>query len=113
LKNLVDILSENNIILRKLSKVDISNLKSRQKIQIFSGVDDKRYFIAIFVVQNKSRFIKSSAKRLLELEKKLELLKNHAFKRKILIISSPLCSYAKSFLKESKWKIIEVQNVIV
>jgi len=50
---------------------------------------------------------------LIELEKKLEILKKHAYKIKILLISSPLCSIAKKFLQENRWKIVEVQNDIV
>lgn len=113
MKNLVDILSGNGIILKNLCAVDISDLNSRQKIKIFSGVNEKKYFVAVFMIQNKSRFVRNSAKKLLELEEKLESFKNHIYKYKILIISSPLCSQAKSFLKEENWKIIEVQNVVV
>ncbi len=108
MKNLVDILSANNIILKKIKKIDLVNLGSRQKIDLFSGVDEAKYYTAIFLVKNKSRFVKSSAIKLMELEKRLEIYVNHAYKNRLLVITSPLCSKAKFFLKEDKWKIIEV-----
>ena len=113
MKNLVDILNANNIILKKIEKIDLVNLGSRQKIDLFSGVDEAKYYTAMFLVANKSRFVKSSAIKLMELEKRLEIYVNHIYKNKVLIITSPLCSKAKLFLKEDKWKIIEVENVTV
>ncbi len=108
MKNLVDILNANNIILKKIEKIDLANLGSRQKIDLFSGVDEAKYYIAIFLVRNKSRFVKSSAIKIMELEKRLEIYVNHVYKNRLLVITSPLCSKAKSLLKENKWKIIEV-----
>lgn len=113
MKNLIDILNSNNIILKKIEKIDLSNLNSRQKIDLFSGVNESKYYMAVFMVTNKSRFVKSSAIKLIELEKRLEIYVNHIYKNRVLVITSPLCSKAKSFLKEDKWKIIEVQNVTV
>lgn len=100
-------------MLKSLVVVETSLLRSRQKVRIFSGVNQKSFYNAIFVLNNKSRFLKSSAIRLIELEERLEALEKHSYRVKILLISSPLCSLAKKFLRENRWKIIEVQNGIV
>lgn len=113
MKNLVDILNSNNIVLKTIEKIDLVKISSRQKINLFSGVNEAKYYVAIFVITNKSRFIKSNALKLIELEERLEVFMKHTYKNRLLVISSPLCLKAKSFLKENRWKIIEVQDVIV
>ncbi len=62
-------------------------------------------FYSIFIVDAKSRFIRKNANDLLELHSKLIDFQEHNFKKKELLISSPLCSKAKKFLEENKWSV--------
>ncbi len=113
MKKIVDVLGENGFVFKSLVKVEPSSLRSRQKVKIFSAVDEKSFYNAIFILNNKSRFLRGSAIKLMELEERLEIAYKHSYRVKILLISSPVCSLAKKFLKENRWKIVEVQNGIV
>ncbi len=110
MKTVVDFLSSKNIVLKSLEHIDLSLLKSRKKIEIFSGVDEKKFYNVIFLTKQKSRFLIKNANELNELEKKLENFKKHSYKYKYLIIGSPLCSFAKGYLSDNRWKIIEVAH---
>ncbi|MFK5881529.1 MAG: hypothetical protein QM482_04895 [Sulfurospirillum sp.] len=109
-KTIVDLLNTKNLVLHALKKVDLTLLNTRKKIQIFSGVTEKRYYISIFFIRQKSRFLKKNASEIVQLCRRLEELEKHAYKNKLLVISSPLCSKASSFLKEEGWKIVEVKD---
>jgi len=110
LKKVVDVLASKNIILKSLEEIKLSSLGSRKKIQLFSGVKSDGYYLAVFSVNQKSRFLIKNANELIELEKRLELLKEHAYRYKYLLIASALCSKAKLFLKENGWKILEEKS---
>jgi len=107
LKKVVDLLCTKGVILKSLNEIDLATLNSRKKIKIFSGVTDKKYFIVIIFIQQKSRFVVKNAKEIIDLEKKLETVKNHIYKKKYIVLTSPLCSRAKSYLVEDNWKILE------
>lgn len=105
MKYIVEFLSKKNYIFKKLLKIDLKLLGSRKKIELFEGVDTKSNYVVIFKIDQKSRFITKNAKEIEELLEKLIKLKQHNYKKKILLISSPLCSKAKKYLEELKWKI--------
>ena len=105
MKYIVEFLSKKNYIFKKLLKIDLKLLGSRKKIELFEGVDTNSNYVAIFKIDQKSRFIIKNAKEIEELLEKLIKLKQHNYKKKILLISSPLCSKAKKYLEELKWKI--------
>ena len=105
MKYIVEFLSKKNYIFKKLLKIDLKLLGSRKKIELFEGVDTNSNYVAIFKIDQKSRFITKNAKEIEELLEKLIKLKQHNYKKKILLISSPLCSKAKKYLEELKWKI--------
>ena len=107
MKYIVEFLSKKNYIFKELLKVDLKLLGSRKKIELFEGVDTNSNYVAIFKIDQKSRFITKNAKEIEELLAKLIKLKQHNYKKKILLISSPLCSKAKKYLEELKWKIYE------
>lgn len=107
LKKIVDLLCAKGIILKSLNEVDPAILKSRKKVKIFSGVTDKNYFIVIINIEQKSRFVVKNAKEIADLEKRLEVAKNHIYKKKYIVLNSPLCSRAKDFLIKDNWKILE------
>jgi len=107
LKKIVDLLCAKGIFLKSLDEIDLAILKTRKKIKVFSGITDKRYFIVIFTINQKSRFIVKNAKEIIELENRLEVVRNHAYKKKYMVLESPLCSRAKAFLTKENWKILE------
>ena len=107
MKKIVDLLCANGILLKSLNKIDLAILNSRKKVKIFSGVTDKNYFIVIINVEQKSRFVVKNAKEIIDLEKRLEVVENHIYKKKYIVFSSPLCSHAKEFLIQDRWKILE------
>jgi len=109
-KSVVDFLNTKNIVLCTLNEIDLSMLNTRKKIQIFSGVTEKRYYISIFIVRQKSRFLIKNAKEIVDLKKRLEDFSNHIYRNRLLVITSPLCTKAKSFLKTEGWKIIEARD---
>ena len=108
MKEIVDILSDKKIFLKSFEEMNLSSLNSRKKIKIYLGVTQKLYYTVVFVVNQKSRILLKASMEMQKLAKKLVLLRNHNFKHKILIISSPLCSKAKSFLEQDGWKVVEV-----
>jgi len=104
-KNVIEFLSKKNYIFKELHKIDLKLLGSRKKIELFEGVDTRSNFVTVFKIEQKSRFVTKNAKEIEELLDKLIKLKQHNYKKKILLISSPLCSKAKKYLEELKWKI--------
>ena len=107
MKNIVEFLSKKNYIFKKLYKIDIKKLDSRKKINIYEGIDIKSNYVAIFKIDQKSRFVTKNSKEIVLLLEKMIKIQEHNYKKKILLISSPLCSKAKKYLEELKWKIYE------
>ncbi|RXJ87495.1 hypothetical protein [Arcobacter sp. CECT 8985] len=105
MKNLTNYFLKKNILFKEISEVIPKDLGSRKKIQIYTATDIKSTYYAIFIIDAKSRFIRKNANDLLELFDKLVSYKDHNFKHKELLISSPLCSKAKEFLKQNGWSV--------
>ena len=94
-----------NIIFKELIEIEPKELKSRKKIRIFDGIGINKNYYAIFIINAKSRFLKKNANELIDMLNSLIYLKDHNYKKKILLISSPLCSHAKTLLKENGWSV--------
>jgi len=105
LKSLTEYFVSKNIIFKSIEEIRPKELASRKKMEIYSAVGIDSNYYAIFIVDGKSRFLRKNADNLMELCSKLIDLKDHNFKKKILLISSPLCSKAKTYLKENGWKV--------
>ncbi len=105
MKDLTNYFTNKNIIFKEINEVLPKELNSRKKIQIYTATGIDKNYYAIFILSSKSRFIRKNAEELLELFAKLVDFKGHNFKKKELLISSPLCSKAKTFLKENNWKV--------
>ncbi len=106
MKNLTNFfLEKKDIIFKELNEVLPKELNSRKKIEIYCGTSTNKEFIAIFIYNSKSRFIRKNVE---DLEKMFDTLidyKGHNFKKKYLLISSPLCSKAKKTLQDNNWSI--------
>jgi len=105
LKKLTTYFVNKNTIFKELNEIQPKELKSRKKVQIYSGVGVDKNYYAIFVLDAKSRFLRKNANELMDMCNRLIDLKKHNYKKKILLISSPLCSHAKQLLKDNGWSI--------
>ena len=105
MKDLTKYYLDKDILFKDIKQVAPKELGSRKKVEIFVATSIYKEFYAIFIINAKSRFIKKNAQDLLALYNKLVDFQEHNFKKKELIISSPLCSKAKKFLEENKWSV--------
>ncbi len=105
MKELTNYFLKKDILFKEIKTVLPKELGSRKKIDIFIATSIKREFYAIFIVDAKSRFIRKNAEDLLIVYEKLIGYVEHNFKKKELLISSPLCSKAKKFLEDNKWSV--------
>ncbi|MFA7083256.1 MAG: hypothetical protein WC141_01855 [Arcobacteraceae bacterium] len=105
MKNLTHYFNEKGILFKEIEAIDLKNLKSRKKIEIYTAEGIDKNYYAIFIHNPKSRFIKKNAEELIELCSTLAQFKEHNFKKKILLITTPICSKAKEFLKQNSWKV--------
>ncbi len=105
MKKLTTYYTNKNILFRDVKQITPKEIGSRKKIDIYAATSVDSNFYAIFIVDSKSRFIRKSANDLMELCEKLSIHLDHNFKKKELLISSPLCSKAKEYLKQNDWSI--------
>ena len=105
MKKLTTYYTNKNILFKDIKQVQPKELDSRKKIDIYAATSVDSNFYAIFIVDSKSRFIRKSANDLMELCEKLASHLDHNFKKKELLISSPLCSKAKEYLKQNNWSV--------
>ena len=96
---------DKNIIFKDFNDIEPKEINSRKKIKIYCGTTVSKDYYAIFIVDAKSRFIRKNANDLIDLCEVLAKYLDHNFKKKELLISSPLCSKAKAFLKENGWSV--------
>jgi len=105
LKEITKYFTKKDIIFKEIKEITPKELKSRKKIGMYYATSIKKEFFAIFIVDAKSRFLRKNADDLMTLCETLSLHVDHNFKRKVLLVSSPLCSKAKAYLKENKWSV--------
>ena len=105
MKELTTYYTKKNILFKEIKKIFTKELESRKKIDIYAATSIDSKFYAIFILDSKSRFIRKSANDLMELCEKLAIFLDHNFKKKELLISSPLCSKAKEYLKQNDWSV--------
>lgn len=105
MKQLTHYYNKKDILFKEIKEVEPKELGSRKKIKIYVATSINKEYYSIFVVDSKSRFIRKNAQDLVELLEKLISFEEHNFKKKELLISSPLCSKAKKFLEDKKWRV--------
>lgn len=105
MKKIVNLLQEKNLIFKSLKPIEPKTLGSRKKIEIYLGVDLKKYYASILRIQKKSRILRKEAMELMEFHKKLEYLNESRIKKKYIYIQAPLCSKAKALLEAEKWTV--------
>ncbi|APW64749.1 hypothetical protein LPB137_02260 [Poseidonibacter parvus] len=105
MKELTNYFMNKDIIFKQIDSITPKEIGSRKKIDIYHATSVKKEFYAIFIVDTKSRFLRKNADDLMILCETLSTHLDHNFKKKVLLISSPLCSKAKAYLKENKWSV--------
>ena len=110
MKNITSFLSKKDFLFKKFTKIEPKDLGSRKKITIYDTCDNKNNLISIYIISAKSRFLIKNAKELELLNNKLKDFKDHNFKKSLILISSPLCSKAKTYMKDLKWKVYDDFN---
>lgn len=107
MKTIVDVLRKKELLYKKLLKIDTQELKTRKKVLVYEAVDFERYYTAIFVLKQKSRFLRKDAVLLEILYERLKILQDHNFKKKIFLFDMPFCSKAQAQMKEQGWRLID------
>lgn len=105
MKELTGYFLKKNILFKNIKQIDIKKLNSRKKMEIYTATSTKREFYCIFISNAKSRFLRRNAEELYLLHDSLVYFTGNNFKKKILLISSPLCSKAKEYLEENNWRV--------
>ena len=105
MKKLTTYYTNKNILFKEIKQIIPKELDSRKKIDIYTATTSDSKFYAIFILDSKSRFIRKNADELMELCEKLANYLDHNFKKKELLISSPLCSKVKDYLKQNDWSV--------
>lgn len=105
MKELTGYFTNKNVIFKEIKKTEPKELGSRKKIEIYTATSVNNEYYAIFVLDGKSRFLRKNANDLMAMCESLASLVDHNFKKKELLILSPLCSKAKAYLKENSWNV--------
>lgn len=105
MKELTNYFVNKNILFKQIEEIQPKELNSRKKIRIFDAIGIDKNYYAIFTIDAKSRFLRKNAEDLMFMLNVLMDKKGHNYKKKILLISSPLCSKAKLLLKENGWSV--------
>ena len=105
MKIIIDYLQEKQIIFKSFKEIKPKELGSRKKVTLYIGVDLKKYYALVMVLEKKSRILTKEAKELIVLHEKIEKYMDSKIKKKYIRISAPLCSKAKAFLIENGWKV--------
>ncbi len=94
---LADILADEKIICKTLKEI---KLNTKKRLKVFVGVNLKNEYCLIVFIERKSRFLTKDV----EFLESLKFNVNFKYKKKILILLSPICSKAKKLL--SDWRVI-------
>lgn len=106
MKPLVDKLQEHKLIFKSLKPIPVKELGSRKKIDLYLGVDTKKYYACIIHIAKKSRILQKEARELMVFHEKLEAYNESKIKKKYIYIQAPLCSKAKALLEEEGWMVL-------
>jgi len=106
MKEIVEKLQEKKLLFKSLKEIDIKEFGSRKKIDLYLGVDLKKYYCCIIHISKKSRILKKEAEQLMEFHKKLEKYNDSKIKKRYIYIEAPLCSKAKALLESKGWLVI-------
>jgi hypothetical protein len=110
MRDVVDRLLKEKVILKRLDSIDNKLLNTRKKIKVYEGVDLKSNYVAVFVLKQKSRFLRKDIPSFDLIYENLKELQDHNFKKKIIIYDMPFCSHAKKELRDDKWRLLDATS---
>ena len=105
MKEVVGFLQQKNIIFKSFKEIMPKEIGSRKRVSLYIGVDLKKYYALVMLLEKKSRVLQKEAKELMALHEKLEKHIDSKINKKYIIIKAPLCSKAKALLEENGWKV--------
>ncbi|CAA6821308.1 MAG: Unknown protein [uncultured Sulfurovum sp.] len=110
MREIVDFLQTKKLVFKSLTPIELKSLGSRKKINLYLGVDLKKYYSCILHINKKSRILQKEALELMLLHEKLEVLNESKIHKKYIYIQAPLCSKAKALMEEAKWTVWQEEH---
>ena len=105
MKDIVEYLSKKNLIFKSLKEIQPKEIGSRKRVSLYIGVDLKKYYALVMIIEKKSRVLRKDVGELIELHTRLEKYIDSKINKKYIIIKAPLCSHAKAMLDEDGWRV--------
>jgi len=109
MREVVDICRKKGKVFTSFRPIELKELGSRKKVNIYLGVDLKKYYTMIVYISKKSRILRKEATEFFELHRRLEKLNDTKILKKCIIINAPICSKAKAMMIEDGWEVIVLQ----
>jgi len=105
MKEVVELLAQNNIIFKTLNPLPPKAIGSKKRIDIYLGVQLNNYYTLIFSIQRKSRVLIKDVQEYQKLHQQLEEYNQSKIYKKYILLDAPLCSKAKAKLQELGWRV--------
>ena len=103
MKAIVEHLSHQDILCKKLTPITPKELGTRKRITLYIGVNLQGYYCSIMILSKKSRVLSKEANELMVLHEKMEKFADTAIPKKYIQIDAPLCSRAKAVMEQAGW----------
>ena len=107
MKTIVEFLMQKGVIFAKLGRVENKLLGTRRKIDVFLGVNTKKYYHIVIVAHQKSPFLQKDATAFEDIAKQMQTLKECTIKKKILLLKGGICFKAKEKLQKTGWTVYD------
>ena len=92
------------ILLKDIKALNTSEFSTKKTLDIFWGVDNKKFYNLIFLRKAKSRLLRKEALELEEISKKIEATFQINLRKKTIFYSSEICSKALKELQDNNWR---------
>jgi hypothetical protein len=106
MKEIVEYMSHNKVIFKKLKEINPKDIESRKKVKIYLGVNLNGYYCLTIIISKKNHILCKEIIEIINLHKKMEKYNDSKINIKYIIIQAPLSNSAKNMLKENEWKIL-------
>ena len=107
MKQLVEQLLRHKFIFKSIKEINKKRLLTTKKINVYEAVDMDGYYIGIFSIKRKSRFLRKNIDDVEKLYEQLKRVQDHNFKKRIILYNMPFCSKAQKELTQKKWILID------
>ncbi|WP_456485588.1 hypothetical protein [Hydrogenimonas sp.] len=106
MKSVLEPLQEEDLIFKRFEPFFLGLIGSRKRIRVYHGVDLKSRYLLVFAVDRKSALLKKDIYEWLELKARIESHFGYKILQNIALLRAPLCSSAKTLLKQQGWKVV-------